>query len=139
VGANRTIATTWKTQRTLAFAAKVHFWERLVVETILWALHLFLSWHELLVLLVITDFVEDGSDGMEKTVCHVSILWLSCDGKVKDLRAEDGQAECSCWQGTQSIVAIVGIIACVSRSTKTVETSTRSGQDCDGNKSTNEQ
>jgi hypothetical protein len=74
--------------------------------------------------------VEDGSDGVEKTVYHVSILSLSCDGKVKDLRAEDGQAKCSCRQGTQSIVAIVGIIACVSRSTKTVETSIRSGQDC---------
>jgi len=65
---------------------------------------------------VITDFVEDGSDGMEKS-------------------AENSQAECSCRQGTQCIVAIVGIIACASRSTKTVETSVGSGQDCDGNES----
>jgi hypothetical protein len=56
-------------------------------------------------------------------------------GVIDDLRAENSQAKSSCRQGTQSIVAIVGIIACVSRSTKTVETSVGSGQDCDRDES----
>jgi hypothetical protein len=88
---------------------------------------------------VITDFVEDGSDGVEKAVCRISILSLSSGSMVKDLRAEDGQAKCSCRQGTQSVVAVVGIIACVGRSTKTVETSVGSGQDCHTYKSAYEE
>ena len=40
----------------------------LVVQTILRALHLLFCQHGLLVLVVITDFVEDGSDSVEKTI-----------------------------------------------------------------------
>jgi hypothetical protein len=49
----------------------------LVVQTIVRALHLFLGRHELLVLVVITNFVEDSSDGVEKTVQHISVC-TSC-------------------------------------------------------------
>lgn len=129
-----------------------------VVETIVRALHLFLGRREALVLAVVTNFVEDGSDSVEKTTCQVS----ACDlGHVRilcimtasigippeclvylirsNLRAEDGKAKGGKRQVTQSIVAIVGIIACVGGSTKTAETSVRSCSDGDGDETTNEE
>lgn len=58
---------------------------------------------------------------------------------MNDLRAEDGQAKCGNWQVTQSIIAIVGIVACVGCGTKTAETSVGSSQDSDCNKTTDEE
>jgi hypothetical protein len=48
----------------------------LVVQTIVRALHLLLGRHELLVLVVVTNFVEDSSDGVEKTVQLISVCTL---------------------------------------------------------------
>lgn len=58
---------------------------------------------------------------------------------ASNLRAEDGQAKRRERQATQSIVAIVGIVTCVGGSTKTAETSVGSGQDSDGDETTNEE
>jgi hypothetical protein len=58
---------------------------------------------------------------------------------MNDLRAEDSQAKCGYRQVTQSVVAIVGIVACVGCSTKTAETSVGSSQDRDGDETTDEE
>jgi hypothetical protein len=141
VGINSTIATTWETQRNLALVAVS---PRLRTFTQSWRPSserfisssadmnfLFLWWSRTSWKMAVIAW--------RRLYYKLAFLELSHRGVIIHLRAEDGQAKCSCRQGTQSIVAVVGIIACVSRSTKTVETSTGSGQDCDDNKSTNEQ
>lgn len=105
--------------------------------------------------------MEDGSDSVEDTKCYVStcvlkhirilcsmkgetlnkqicILHAWCIIFGRNLRAEDGQAKSCKRQVTQSIVAVFWIITCVRSGTKTVETSVGSGQDSDGDKTTDE-